>query len=164
LKRVILATFILLFLFPTVVIADVTPQYTSNQIIENAKELDNKQIQYRGEVIGDPLVRGEFVWLSVNDGVTAISIYISTKLLPDSLVFGKYAVRGDVLTFTGIFHRACAEHGGDLDLHALSLELNETGFAIPVQRSAKFTILTGIVSFCAVCGLFYVKKIHATLS
>lgn len=162
-KRTLFIAFVLILLFPTIAVAEETIRYSSTQIIENAKDIDNQHIKYRGEIIGDPLVRGEFVWLSVNDGTSALSVHVSAELLPDSLIFGKYGIRGDILTFTGCFHRACAEHGGDLDIHVESLELNENGYTVPIQRSARFTIATGMVSAFAIASLFYVKKIHASI-
>jgi len=34
---------------------------------------------------------------------------------------GNYKTRGDRVEVTGEFHRACLEHGGDLDIHAKTL-------------------------------------------
>jgi len=162
-KRTIIIIFALIFLFPYAAATEANPNYNSSQLIEQAKLLDGNMLQYKGEVIGDVLARGEFAWLSVSDGANAISVFLPANLMTKPLILGRYAVRGDVLTITGVFHRACSEHGGDMDIHAETMMLNEVGFSIPVQTSARFMALTGMLSISAASGLMYVKKIHAMI-
>jgi len=40
---------------------------------------------------------------------------------------GGRLARGDTVEVTGVLHRACPQHGGDLDLHATRLEVLTTG-------------------------------------
>ena len=42
-------------------------------------------------------------------------------------VWGDYDHTGDSVLVTGVFHVACDEHGGDMDIHATSLEVIEPG-------------------------------------
>jgi len=50
--------------------------------------------------------------------------------------FGSYVATGDRLRVVGTFHRACVEHGGDLDIHADSVEVLQGGAAQEHPASA----------------------------
>jgi hypothetical protein len=91
---------------------------TSTGLINNAKEYDTKTVTYSGEVIGDVMARGEYAWININDGKNAIGVWLPKDLTQDILYTGTYRSRGDWIEVTGIFHRVCLEHGGDLDIHA----------------------------------------------
>ena len=91
---------------------------SSSVLINNAKEYDGKLVTYSGEVIGDVMLRGEFAWVNINDGDNALGVWMSARLAKEINFTGNYKSRGDNLEVTGIFHRACLEHGGDLDIHA----------------------------------------------
>ncbi len=94
---------------------------SSNELITRAKQYDGKLISYCGEVIGDVMKRGEFAWVNINDGDNAIGVWMNAALTKEINFTGTYKSRGDTLEITGIFHRACLEHGGDLDIHAQTL-------------------------------------------
>lgn len=101
---------------------------SSTDLIEKAKELDGQEIVFTGEIIGDIMERGEHTWINVSDGSNAIGIWAPNQLMPGITLAGKYKVHGDEVRITGVFHRACPEHGGDLDIHAAQIELLETGY------------------------------------
>ncbi|MFA4992574.1 MAG: DNA-binding protein [Candidatus Omnitrophota bacterium] len=94
---------------------------SSSELIGNAKEHDGKSVTFTGEAIGDIMLRGEFAWVNINDGDNALGIWMSAALAKEINFTGSYKARGDKVEVTGIFHRACSEHGGDLDIHAQSL-------------------------------------------
>lgn len=100
---------------------------SSTELINNAKQYDGKIVVYEGEVIGDVMVRGDYAWINVNDGEKAIGIWIKAALAKDIVYTGSYKSKGDGVEITGIFHRACIEHGGDLDIHAQSLRKTASG-------------------------------------
>ncbi len=97
-------------------------------LIENAKEYDGKEVVLEGEVIGDILDRGEYVWVNISDGNnSAIGIYMSKELSSVIQTTGNYKTSGDRIRVVGTFQRACKDHGGDLDIHASSVELVSQG-------------------------------------
>ena len=100
---------------------------SSSELIQNAKQYDGKLIVYTGEVIGDVMPRGGNAWVNINDGNNALGIWMSASLAKEINYEGSYKSRGDSLEVTGIFHRACPEHGGDLDIHAQGLRKLATG-------------------------------------
>jgi len=99
----------------------------ATELIENAKEYDGKIVVYEGEVIGDIMVRGEYCWINLNDGEAAIGVWIKKDMAKEIEYKGSYRFRGDWIRVKGIFNRSCLEHGGDLDIHAISLEKIEKG-------------------------------------
>ncbi len=102
---------------------------SSTDLIEKAKELDGQEIVFTGEVIGDIMDRGDHTWINVSDGSNAIGVWAENKLMSGITVAGMYEVHGDEVKISGVFHRACPEHGGDLDIHATQIELMEKGYA-----------------------------------
>lgn len=103
---------------------------SSTDLIEKAKELDGQEIVFTGEVIGDIMVRGGYTWINVSDGSNAIGIWAENQLVSGITMAGRYKVHGDEVKISGMFHRACPEHGGDLDIHAVKVELMEKGYAV----------------------------------
>jgi len=100
---------------------------SSSELINNAREYDGKTVFYRGEAIGEVMARGEYAWVNLNDGENAVGIWANKNLTKNISFMGGYRVKGDILEAEGIFHRACAVHGGDLDIHAQSLRLVKAG-------------------------------------
>jgi len=100
---------------------------SSNELIKNAKEYDGKPVVYTGEVIGDVMLRKEHAWANVNDGNNALGVWMSASSAKEINYTGSYKSIGDKIEVKGIFHRACLEHGGDLDIHAESVRKIESG-------------------------------------
>ncbi|MDD5059714.1 MAG: DNA-binding protein [Candidatus Omnitrophica bacterium] len=103
---------------------------SSEDLIRNARQYDGKLVVYSGEVIGDVMNRGKFAWVNINDGDNAIGIWMSINLAKEIKITGSYKSRGDILEVTGIFNRACLEHGGDLDIHAQAIRKVSNGRVI----------------------------------
>ena len=106
---------------------------SSNELINNAKQYDGKIVTYEGEAIGDIMNRANFAWVNINDGNNAIGIWISGPLAKSINYTGSYKSKGDRIEITGVFHRACPEHGGDLDIHAQAIRKTGTGRIIPEE-------------------------------
>jgi len=143
---------------------------SSTELINSAKLYDGKTVVYAGEVIGDIMARGtpsasgitaargSYAWVNLNDGQNAIGIWMPEALTKDIRLTGSYKSRGDWIEVTGVFHRACADHGGDLDIHALAIRKIQSGKAIveranPAKRNLLFT-LTGILCLIVILRQF----------
>lgn len=100
---------------------------SSTELINDAKQYDGKLVVYTGEVIGDVMLRGEFAWVNINDGDNALGVWMDASLAREIKFTGNYKSRGDSLEISGIFHRICLEHGGDMDIHAKSLRKIASG-------------------------------------
>jgi hypothetical protein len=112
------------FLLAGACFAQVIP---SADLISRSKDFDDISLEYSGEVIGDVMQRGEYAWINVNDGVNAIGIWIPASMANNIKATGDFKHTGDRVQITGIFHRVCGEHGGDLDIHAKELRIVQSG-------------------------------------
>ena len=133
---------------------------SSTELINNAKQYDGKTVTYEGEVIGDIMRRGDYAWINVNDGENAIGIWLKSALTKDIVYTGSYKSKGDRIEVTGIFHRACPEHGGDLDMHAQAINKISSGrLVVGKNNSGKSnlaTLLLGIL--CVIWILILLKR------
>lgn len=121
---------IILFLMLSWQTAAFAQSLSSSELINNAQGYDGKLITYSGEVVGDVMVRGNFAWVNLNDGVNALGIWMPAEAAKEIKFTGNYKFRGDHLEMVGVFHRACLEHGGDLDIHAQSWRKTVSGRVI----------------------------------
>ena len=131
---------------------------SSSELIDQAKDYDGKTVIYEGEVIGDILYRGEFAWLAVFDGSNTIGCYVSAEQAQQISVVGGYGKRWDTVRVEGVFHRACAEHGGDLDIHAETVTVLAAGNIVEMPVSRTVLILACILPLPAAALLFLVWK------
>lgn len=132
---------------------------TSDDLINNAKHYDKKEVVYSGEVIGDIMERGENVWVNISDGSNAIGVWMTKGDAKEIKYTGKYSFIGDTVKVTGIFNRACPEHGGDLDIHSSKIEIIKQGFATAKKINYIYIIISAILLAAAlVLNLFILKK------
>ena len=139
-KTVFFIIALLLLLAPAVTLADGNA-VGSNDLIDHAKDYDNQTIVYEGEVLGDILNRGDHAWLAVFDGSNTIGVFVTAEQAKQITVIGGYGKHGDTVRIEGVFHRACAEHGGDLDIHADTMKVLSVGAATQMHASRLITIL-----------------------
>ena len=156
-KALLLIIALLLLLVPAAALAqgDATD---SNDLIDHAKDYDNRNVIFEGEVLGDILYRGEHAWLAVFDGSNTIGVYVTAEQAKQISVVGGYGKHGDTVRVEGAFHRACAEHGGDLDIHALSVAVLHTGERVPMPLSRLVTVLAIALPLPAAVLLLLVWK------
>jgi hypothetical protein len=100
---------------------------SSQELISRAKEYDGRVVAYEGEVIGEVMPRGAFAWVNINDGKNAIGCWMQLDLARAIQHAGSYKAKGDWIEASGIFNRACPEHGGDLDIHVRALRTVYSG-------------------------------------
>lgn len=134
---------------------------TSAELIEKSKEYDQQTVNYRGEVVGEVMQRGNYAWINVNDGLNAIGVWSPFGLIEDIKFSGNYKHRGDRVEVTGVLNRACSEHGGDLDIHAQRIIIFKPGHEIyrPLNRSRlNLALVLFGISFILIGLNVYFKK------
>ncbi len=131
----ILKTFILIILliipFSTQVFAASTTDI--NQLVENAKALDGKQVTVQGEAIGEIMQRGDYCWVNINDTTNAMGIWMKSADARQITCYGNYKNKGDTIIVSGVFRRACSEHGGEADIHSETFKIVQTGHSVKEQ-------------------------------
>jgi hypothetical protein len=148
---------ILFFILPISANAE-NQSVSSTELIENASKLDGNTVYYSGEVVGDILYRGDYAWINVSDGANAIGIYIPASEAKKIEYVGRYRVVGDTVSLTGTFHRACAQHGGDMDIHAETVNVTEKGHTVEDEPSTGLLFSAGALFLCALTGTILVLK------
>jgi hypothetical protein len=74
--------------------------------------------------------RRELTAIPTGRTVAVLALNLNMESVLVRGVFGGYRRQGDGVRVTGTFHAACREHGGDMDIHAASLEIVREGHAV----------------------------------
>lgn len=159
-KALLFIIAIFLLLLPAAALAE-SQSVDSNHLIDHAKDYDTKTVIYEGEVLGDILYRGNYAWIAVFDGSNTIGCYVSKAQAEQIGFVGGYGKRGDTVRVEGVFHRACAEHGGDLDIHANTVTVISAGSSLQMPLSRLVTTLAIVLPLPAALLLFLVWKRRA---
>jgi hypothetical protein len=134
--------------------AETIPVLDGASLIEQAKVLNGQVVIFQGEVIGDIMPRQDHYWINVLCNGTAIGIWITAEQRKAISLAGQYDVQGDLVRITGQFNQACPEHGGDLDIHANSVEISSQGTSIPQKLNLTRLIIAAGLFVMAVASLF----------
>jgi hypothetical protein len=108
-----------------------------NDLIEHAKTLDGQEVIVQGEAIGERMDRGDYSWVNINDGTNAIGIWLKKSEAEKIATYGNYKNIGDTIQVAGVFYRACNDHGGEADLHAISISIVKKGYTVNKQVEDK---------------------------
>lgn len=154
-KTLIFILFIISPMSLSVKAADITD---INNLIENAKELDGCEVTVQGEAIGESMTRGDYAWVNINDGTNAIGIWLSNNDADKIKYYGNYKYKGDTVKITGVFYRACPEHGGEADLHCSTLKVAEKGYPVYEQFSHEKIVAAVFLLSTALLFLLYFYK------
>jgi hypothetical protein len=141
----------------------------SRELIENSAAWDGREVTFSGEVIGEAMPRSGGAWLHLNDDAyqwrnieegeplggynSGLAVWVPKASLRPLRFFGDYRHTGDVVLVRGTFHAACREHGGDLDIHATSLEMVREGH--PVAHRLNLGRLRIALGLLAVAGFLF---------
>jgi hypothetical protein len=153
--------------------ASIPVEVSSSKLVEEADKWNGLKVIFTGEAIGESMVRGEKAWIHLNDDVymwknieegaklggynSGHAIWIDAGLAQKITFYGDYLHEGDIVKVTGTFHSVCREHGGDMDIHADTLEIFRIGHRI--GHVINFTrALLGSVLLMIAGILFWVRK------
>ncbi len=131
---------------------------SSTELVNKAREYDGKSVVYVGEVVGDIMARGDFVWANVNDGENAIGIWLNKELAGEIEFSGSYHAKGDRVEITGIFHRGCIQHGGDVDIHAQNIRQISPGRSVREESDTGKRNFTFVLLGALALVLIFVRR------
>ena len=95
-------------------------------VIDRAR--DGETIVIEGEAVGDVLrAVGGGSWVNVLGDEVGLGVWMDDDQVAQIEHFGEYHHYGDRIRVTGELNITCAEHGGEFDLHAESVEVVEQG-------------------------------------
>lgn len=118
-----------------------------NDLINRIDHYDGRRVIIEGEAIGDLMRRGGYSWITVNDDAYSekcieeggdfagysnigIGVWVESGQAEAIRHLESYKTKGDRVRVNGVFHRVCAEQGGDTDIHAESLLVLQEGHEI----------------------------------
>jgi len=137
--------------------------FAVNDLIENASELDGKKIAVTGECIGEPMNRGAYTWVNINDGTNAMGIWMGEEDAESIETFGDYKHTGDVIQIEGIFNMSCSMHGGDMDVHSQDVIITAKGETRNIQLDKTKVALAAVSSLCMLLiAAFYFRNARHT--
>jgi hypothetical protein len=118
----------------------------SASLVENASAWNGHTIAFKGEAIGEAMVRGKMAWIHLNDDAymwknieegaqvggynSGHAVWVSANLAMKIRYFGDFKHAGDVVRIVGTFNAACPQHGGDMDIHASTLDILRVGHPV----------------------------------
>lgn len=149
------------------------PRVDSAALVENAKFWDGRTIEFRGEAIGEAMRRSSMAWIHLNDDAymwknleegaalggynSGQAVWLPVELVSKIRFFGDYRHEGDVVMVRGVFHAACREHGGDMDIHATELIVVQAGHPV-VQSVNTGRLLTGLLLFASAAAIAVLRR------
>jgi hypothetical protein len=156
---------------------DQTPggiELTSATLVENAAAWNGRIISFKGEAVGERMVRGGGIaWIHLNDDAymeksieagagcegynSGQAIWLSSDLARRIRFFGDYRSQGDQVRITGVFNAACSEHGGDMDIHATELTVVAPGRSVAHDFKTPRLVLAASLMLSSVL-LFWVRR------
>lgn len=149
------------------------PSPGSATLVEDAREWDGQAVSFTGEAIGEAMRRGTMAWIHLNDDAyglaeregaglsgsnSGIGVWIEERRASRIAAFGDYKHHGDVVEVTGVFHAACPQHGGDMDIHADSLRIVREGHRVERSVSPRRILAAGMMGALTVL-LFIVRAV-----
>jgi hypothetical protein len=141
-----------------------TPQWVevnSASLVDNANAWNGHVITFKGEAIGEAMARGRMAWIHLNDDAYmeknieegakldgsngGQAVWISEGLALKIRFFGDFKHQGDLVKIGGTFSAACLQHGGDMDIHASTLEIVRVGHPVYHVTSTSRAIFAGFL-------------------
>ena len=102
------------------------------------RALNGATVSFSGEVIGDVINAGDGnVWVNILSSGASIGVLMSAEDAEGITYGASYSTTGTTLQITGVYSIACADHQGELDVHATEVTVLDDGGKIThtVQRN-----------------------------
>ena len=131
------------------------------ELLNATSRMDGDYVQVKGEVIGYPVhADSTHVWLNIRGkGGNMIAVLVYAPSAEAVTTYGRYGVTGDTITVRGIYNRACKKHAGELEVHALDIEITKEGEAWEPQETDFSLSVAGLSMLLASLALFIVERI-----
>jgi len=155
-----------LIIAPVPVRAGQPPLLSTTELVEGSYKWDGKTVSFKGEVLQELMVRKDGTWMNLSDGNnTAMGVFVPKDVAMPVISHAEdYRTVGDVVLVTGVFHRACVQHEGETDIHAVSVTVLTLGSTkanpIHLDRVVWLVVLAGLLGL--VMWFYYRKPARGT--
>ena len=131
-----------------------------SELLSASSRMDGDKVSISGEVVGYAAKAGTgHSWLNIQDQEgKVISVYVRNSLAERVGTFGKYGTQGDKVELSGVYHRACPAHAGELEIHAVSLNGKVEGCPVYHEVSPELGI-AGIVMLGMAAVVLLVERL-----
>lgn len=97
-------------------------------LLSAGQRQDGNDVVFTGEATGSPIIADEgHVWVNMKNSGAMIGVYMSNDLAEQITHYARYEHTGDTITVRGVYHLACVDHNGELEVHADQIEINAVG-------------------------------------
>lgn len=123
------------------------------------RALDNSDVRFSGEVVGDVVNADDgYKWVNImGTANNVIGVRMSNEQARLIQNVGSYHAAGTILQVTGTYHIACPEHQGELDVHALNIEvLDNGGPATHLISTRRLLIAISLCALSAILSLTFI--------
>ncbi len=127
-------------------------------LINEATSLDRMEVVVQGEAIGEILPRGEYAWVSIQEGASQMSIWVPINLANQIKHLGDYNTTGDIVEIEGEFQRADEQLQGEMRVKANTIKIITSGQRRdhPVEQiKLHITIILGFL----LLGIFVLSRV-----
>ncbi len=170
-RGIAILAFLLVAAFSSAAQTAETPSPGSTALVEDARDWDGRTVSFTGEAIGEAMRRGTMAWIHLNDDAyglaevagaglsgfnSGIGVWVDARSAARIALFGHYKCHGDVAEVTGIFHAACPQHGGDMDIHADTLRIARGGYEVAQPVGLRRILAAG--SIAALTALLFLTR------
>jgi len=99
------------------------------EVVVLSRGMDGSVIVVEGEAVGDVLrTVGGGHWVNVLGDEVGLGIWMDDEEMLEKIThLGSYKQNGDIIRVRGTVNMTCAQHGGEFDLHAESVEVLSQG-------------------------------------
>lgn len=105
---------------------------TAADVVALGSAPSGQVVEFAGEAIGEPIRASEGeVWVNVLSGGLALGVVMRSADAEAISHFGRYQRVGDTVRVTGVYNVGCDTHGGDVDVHAMDVDILDVGHSTP---------------------------------
>lgn len=123
-------------------------------LLSAGERQNNREVMFTGEAVGEPIYADDQnVWINTKSDNAMIGVFMTSDQAAQIASFARYEQTGDMLQVCGTYHLACAQHNGELDVHASIVSIDAPGEEVK-DPVASWTYAYGVIMIVIGCILF----------
>ncbi|PKQ16378.1 MAG: hypothetical protein CVT67_05355 [Actinobacteria bacterium HGW-Actinobacteria-7] len=133
-----------------------------NDLIAYPASRSGETVVFEGEAIGQALRQPDgHVFVNVLDDGTAVGVYMTDQQSSGIIGYGGYKQIGTIVRVSGELNVACAQHGGDFDVHAAGVSVIEQPTARETEPLGLRLMLAPIALALGIGQFFLYRRLRS---